>query len=59
MQETIVQRSGSEVAQRLFGVDLAAPYVFHLRRNSATLIQAAGHSVEAAYLAVSQRPSIS
>ncbi len=49
VQETIVQRTGAEVAQRLLGSYLAAPYVFHLRRNSASLIQAVGHSVEAAF----------
>ena len=49
VQETIVQRTGAEVAQRLLGSYLAAPYVFHLRRNSASLIQAVGYSVEAAF----------
>jgi ABC-type multidrug transport system fused ATPase/permease subunit len=49
IQETVVQRSASEVARRLFEAYLAAPYVFHLRRNSATLIQSAAYSVEAAY----------
>ena len=49
VQETVVQRTASEVARRLLAAYLAAPYVFHLRRNSARLIQAAGHSVEAVY----------
>ena len=49
VQETVVQRSGAEAARRLLGSYLAAPYVFHLRRNSATLIQAASLSVDAAF----------
>jgi ABC-type multidrug transport system fused ATPase/permease subunit len=49
VQETVVQRTASEVARRLLGAYLAAPYVFHLRRNSARLIQAAGHSIEAVF----------
>jgi ABC-type multidrug transport system fused ATPase/permease subunit len=49
VQETVVQRSGAEAARRLLGSYLAAPYVFHLRRNSATLIQAASQSVDAAF----------
>ena len=48
-QETVVQRTASEVARRLLEAYLAAPYVFHLQRHSARLIQAAGVSVEATY----------
>ena len=47
-QETVVQRTGAAVAVRLFRAYLSAPYDFHLRRNSARLIQTAGQSVDGA-----------
>ena len=46
-QESVVQRTASDVASRLFRAYLAAPYEFHLQRNSAKLIQAVGQSVDA------------
>ena len=46
VQEAIVQRTASEVAGRALHAYLTAPYVFHLRRNSAGLIHTIGHSVE-------------
>jgi ATP-binding cassette subfamily C protein len=47
-QDTIVQRTASAVAAQVFTGYLEAPYVFHLRRNSARLIQTAGASVDQA-----------
>ena len=47
-QETVVFRTVAAVAIRLFRAYLAGPYVFHLRRNSARLIQTAGQSVDSA-----------
>ncbi len=48
-QDTVVQRTASEVAARLLRSYLLAPYALHLRRNSATTIQAVGTSVESAF----------
>jgi ATP-binding cassette subfamily C protein len=49
IQDTVVQRTASEVATRLLRSYLLAPYALHLRRNSATAIQAVGTSVESAF----------
>ena len=46
IQDTVVQRTAASVAVRLFRAYMNAPYVFHLRRNSARLIQTAGQSVD-------------
>ena len=48
VQEAVVQRTASDVATRLLCEYLGAPYAFHLRRNSAKLIQTVGLSVDAA-----------
>ncbi len=50
VQNRIVQSTAAEVATRLFRAYLSAPYVFHLRRNSATLIHTAGQSVDSAFV---------
>jgi ATP-binding cassette subfamily C protein len=49
MQQTVVHRTTGDVAARLFDAYLRAPYVFHLRRNSATLIQTVSQSAEAVF----------
>src|SRR5262245_47894027 len=49
VQQTIVHRTIADVAARLFDAYLRAPYVFHLRRNTATLIQTVNHSAEAVF----------
>ena len=46
IQDSVVHRTTSEIAEQLFETYLAAPYVFHLRRHSASLIQTVGQSVE-------------
>ena len=45
VQERVVQRTAAGVARRLFQAYLAAPYAFHLRRNSSRTIQTVGQSV--------------
>ena len=52
LQNAVVQRTAASVSARLFRAYLDAPYVFHLRRNSARLIQTAGQSVDQAITVV-------
>jgi len=49
-QNRIVQSTAADVATRLFRAYLSAPYIFHLRRNSTTLIHTAGQSVDSAFV---------
>ena len=46
VQETIVHRTAADVAARVYRAYLRAPYVFHLRRHSATLIQTVSQSAD-------------
>jgi ATP-binding cassette subfamily C protein len=48
-KETTVSRSGAKAADRLFARYLAADYLFHLRRRSASPIQEVSRSTSVAY----------
>jgi ABC-type multidrug transport system fused ATPase/permease subunit len=49
LKESTVGRSAAKAADRLFARYLAAEYVFHLRRRSASLIQEVARSTDVAY----------
>lgn len=46
VQDTVIHTTATDVGTRLFRAYMNAPYVFHLRRNSARLIQTASLSVD-------------
>ena len=49
IKESVIHRSGARAAERLFARYLAADYLFHLRRRSASLIEEISRSTDAAF----------
>ena len=49
LKESTIARSGARAADRLFARYLAADYLFHLRRRSASLIHEVARSTDVAY----------